>query len=734
MTEKLYFNGVNGATGDYGLSPLAVEAFAGRILGARYAQARQLRDLQRELARHTANDRKLLALVELLATDLVRALDRAAAGAPFDWHRETAGEVLSILLGEGAQPRFGDVSILAERLRQQPVETIVRIARLLSEGQGGILAQWLLAEEGPSMGALRSSLESRLDQTLAAIQRTYLSAEESADRDGGPVWATDLLRALGGAPVDSVRALPGAASIIGGVRALAQGLRANAPDHPALQQRLTTLGALDASATWREVISTLRGVLEDLVGSPVPVAWSAVRGALHAWIDDLRRTLTGQLGTVPWVDPTKLEEAGWAVVFPATMSEPRFRAISEALGPLLALRQAQAGELYRFYAGRDGYRPADTAAAFLHRPPRKAEAANPADPQSTGVPYYLMLIGSPEEIPFEFQYQLDVQYAVGRLDFGDDLVAYGNYAQNVVAAETTPPVTASHVVFFGVEHQGDEATRLSANHLVTPLYEHCQARAAAMPWRPLRVSPKKATKANLLKLLRLDPPPALLFTATHGLEFERGDARQAATQGALLCREWPGVPGEIPTDCYLAARDVTSAMNLRGMILFFFACYGLGTPQFDGYTRHEFREDAQAIAEQPFTAALPKAMLALRDRGALAVVGHIDRAWGLSFLSPMAARPEGVENRTQEHVEVFAAAIDRLLNGHPVGSALDYFNTRYAAITTELSYLYESITDPPSLEETYRLAELWTASNDARGYVVLGDPAVRLRTKAGGAG
>jgi hypothetical protein len=57
---------------------------------------------------------------------------------------------------------------------------------------------------------------------------------------------------------------------------------------------------------------------------------------------------------------------------------------------------------------------------------------------------------------------------------------------------------------------------------------------------------------------------------------------------------------------------------------------------------------------------------------------------------------------------------------------MDYFNLRHAATSTELTYLYDRLSDPMTVQDAYELAKLWTASNDARGYVVLGDPAVRL--------
>jgi hypothetical protein len=170
-------------------------------------------------------------------------------------------------------------------------------------------------------------------------------------------------------------------------------------------------------------------------------------------------------------------------------------------------------------------------------------------------------------------------------------------------------------------------------------------------------------------------------------------------------------------------RDNGDAINLQGMITFFFACYSAGTPRYDEYYKQAFKEEGKVIVEHPFIADLPKAMLSLQQGGALAVVGHVERAWGTSFLGGEASRSRGSKSRKSEYVAVFESAIERLLKGHPIGSAMDYFNARYAALSTELTVVYDSPIDP----DPYELAGLWTANNDARGYIVVGDPAVRLR-------
>lgn len=416
---------------------------------------------------------------------------------------------------------------------------------------------------------------------------------------------------------------------------------------------------------------------------------------------ELRRrcqlALRPHLGPIDGVDPGKLAEAGWGVVFAAGI-EPE---IKEALQPLLDYRGKQAGNLYKVLEYRG-----ESKQLFLAQ---AGSGPGPVDPSK--LPYYLLLVGGLEEIPLDFQYQLDIQHAVGRLHFDGPkrLQAYKTYAERVVEAETrgVEACRPRRTVLFGTANPNDPATQLTHDHLLQPLGRFLRHKPS--PWEIEMFAGTAAVKERLVRLCGSDAP-TLLLAVVHGLGFRDNDPRQRLSQGALVCQDWNGPGSGISPSCYVAASDVDENADFTGCLALLFACFGAGTPSHNNFVHRGPKEPA-ALAPQPFIAALPQKLL---SQGALAVVGHIDRLWGYSFYWP----------RSGEQLSAFQNALGRLLEGKPLGWAMESFNLRYAELAEEL--LWRQLRKSP--DDFCDDAALWTALFDARNYVILGDPAVRLPT------
>ncbi|MCP4658728.1 MAG: hypothetical protein GY856_25230, partial [bacterium] len=196
-------------------------------------------------------------------------------------------------------------------------------------------------------------------------------------------------------------------------------------------------------------------------------------------------------------------------------------------------------------------------------------------------------------------------------------------------------------------------------------------------------------------------------------------------QGAILCQDWPGRGrGPLEPDHYFAAADLGADVRLRGLIAFLFGCYSAGTPQLDNFPPPPLRNPI-VRAPQSFISPLARRLLSHPNGSALAVLGHVDRTWTRSFGT----------GRGMGYLHI-VSLLKRLLDGYPVGAAMDWMNERFAEISTELTDVldaqeqalrYPSRTDAGSgAPDRTQLAGLWRANNDARNFVVLGDPAVRL--------
>lgn len=397
----------------------------------------------------------------------------------------------------------------------------------------------------------------------------------------------------------------------------------------------------------------------------------------------------------------EVSEAGWGVVWADDASTE----VRAALQPLLRLRQHQADSLYRELRYFEG----ESVFDFLERYGVGPDTVDPAR-----VPYYLLLVGSPENLPFRIEVELAVSRAVGRITF-ESPDGYAEYAERCAAFEGRPsPRGHRRLSFFGVENRDDDLTGMAAKEFVAPLAEKVRERNSEL--RIETFLGANATKDRLRNLL--ERPPSVLLTAGHAVRFRSGSPRQKTHQGALVCADWPGPiewkgRGAMPDEHLFAGVDVPAGARLEGLVAFLFACYSAGTPRFDSY-----EDRSEPLAPAPFVSPLPRTLL---RRGALAVVGHVDLVLEHSFFW----------YRTGSQLEVFDSFLHEVVMGRPVGLAMQHLSARHAQLAVHVAGAVERAIGQPAMASPRDLY-LWAAFVDARHYVLLGDPAARLAPIATG--
>ncbi len=400
------------------------------------------------------------------------------------------------------------------------------------------------------------------------------------------------------------------------------------------------------------------------------------------WVDDALRPRPARYG----VASSDLASASWGVVFPEGVDA----SVRDALGPLLALRQRQAGSLYQELT----YRSGQDAATFRHH-----LRAGFGRVDARQVPWYLLLVGTPAEIPHGFELDLGVPHAIGRLAFDaiDDLAAY---AERVVASEERVVRRPPKAALFAPTHPDDSATRECIDYFAQPIRTLLDQKLACSV-----LLENDARRAGLLNLIA--GAPDLLITAGHATVFEPDIDCQRRLQGSLVCAEWPGPKQckSIPTRYTVTAQDLPVG-SLPGGVAMLFGCHTVGTPRFDVF---DSVSKTRPLTRQPFVSAIAQRLLG-REGGALAVIGHVGRAFPASFVW-----------RGVSQIGPFEDTLLALLEGRRLGEALDGFGQRYAdlVITWARSRIDSASAPTDSLD-------LWRAYQDAHSWSLIGDPAVRL--------
>ncbi len=395
------------------------------------------------------------------------------------------------------------------------------------------------------------------------------------------------------------------------------------------------------------------------------------------------------------LDPLDLSQAGWGVIWPEKISG----GVRRALAPLITWRRQQVGSLVRELE----YETGESLFDFLEN---YGTGPDSVDPRK--VPFYLTIVGPPSGLSFDLQAELGIARSVGRIHF-ESIQGYRDYAERLVAYEQGQRPGLSKVTFFGVRNQDDQLTRSAVKNLIAPLRKRVVERGSA--WEAQSITGEAATKQRLKRLLCGDRAPSVLFTASHGVRFRIDTPRQTTHQGALLCSEWPGPlkwqDRPIPNDHLFSAVDLPLGADLPGIIALLFACYSAGTPRFGAF------EDSKTLAATPFVSPLPRALL---RRGALAVIGHVDLVLEQSYLWYNAA----------PQLEVFDSILFEVMAGYPVGYAMRHLSMRHAQLASHAATAARKACQGTGEDISWRDFQYWAAYEDARKYILLGDPAARL--------
>jgi hypothetical protein len=407
------------------------------------------------------------------------------------------------------------------------------------------------------------------------------------------------------------------------------------------------------------------------------------------------------------VDVGDPRTAGW--MFLVRSDDERRAAITEALAPLAEWRAMTEPTKPLLFGGETSEGWFDWLNDNYHA----------LDLEGKKTPGYVMIVGGPSQVPFAFQSLLHTVASVGRVDF-DDIRDLNAYVAKLLRLEKAPdPVVSRDAVVFAPAGGMNDPTYFSHEYMAKPLRDHIRD---DLGFNTIAKFGPDATKTKLLAEL-LGKRPALVYTASHGLGVHDEPLEvQKRWNGAICCQH----DGALTPAALVAADDVpTDEVFGEGSVFFQFACYGYGTPAESDFS-HWLDGAPERLADEDFVAALPKRLLA-HPRGPVAFVGHLDTAFLHGFAD--ATNPHSLE-RWHTRIAPFKTAVDRLLGVQPSGLAMEDMNRRYAVCNALLTNTYDrqrrgQLKWTTVLQE--RFLDSWITRSDAQNYMVLGDPAARLR-------
>ncbi|HVQ08214.1 MAG TPA: hypothetical protein VMS43_07240 [Allosphingosinicella sp.] len=410
-----------------------------------------------------------------------------------------------------------------------------------------------------------------------------------------------------------------------------------------------------------------------------------------------------------WMHP----DIGWGLVLPdnEAITEAERATAADAPEPIRNLLAARPGSPVLRYR-------ADLENGWLRRyyPDRpfqdmSVQASRPGVGEGR-LPRYLLIAGSPTELPWSIQYQLNMSRYVGRLDLDEGGLA--NYVNALLADWAGPQPDASAPVLWNVDHGGNDITRLMAFAIGEKLWERLAVDADAANRK--RLTGNDATAAKLADTLS-QHKPAFVATTSHGMTGPLDDAQQLAARLGLL------VDGDY------AALDPATLLGgwaPSGAIWYAHACCSAGSDTASRYADLFPQGDSLATLLAGVSAGagsrsapLPRALLGAA-RPLRAFVGHVEPTFDWTLRDP-----DTGQILTHEIVSALYNQLFRRDFPTPIGYALGGLFREAGAFFAGWSEAVGAINDNVAGARATALYRKLVAM-DRQGIVLLGDPTVCL--------
>jgi hypothetical protein len=326
------------------------------------------------------------------------------------------------------------------------------------------------------------------------------------------------------------------------------------------------------------------------------------------------------------------------------------------------------------------------------------------------IPYYLLIVGSPAQIPWEFQYLLNATHGVGRLDLPEEgLNRYVDALLNDFAEGASDPKRA---LVWSVDYGADDITTWMSTGIARPVYENM----AQDPGISAElVSAEKATHAALIDRLAKQQPRFVLTTSHGNTGPLDGTPNSLKESLGLLVDQSQQV---------LNIKDLLAEWSPGGAIWYAHACCSAGGDSksiFEDLVRDGPVKNVlqQVAAQGALTAPLPTALLSA-PRPLRAFVGHVEPTFDWTLKQRQTG--QFVTSRLQQ------ALYNELYSGYPIGYALRRW---YAGLGGLFASHDDASRHYAAGEDTEGiiLATL-LAARDTSSTVILGDPTAAVTNSA----